>query len=92
MRTDNRICRGLFAGLCALASEFSTWAAAADADNGKRIAQLRCSPCHIVVPNQRQEVAKSPPFDVIARQNGFDARNASVFNPCSSSPDEPDLH
>jgi len=73
MRTDNRICRGLFAGLCVLASEFSTWAAAADADNGKRIAQLRCSPCHIVVPNQRQEVAKSPPFDVIARQNGFDA-------------------
>lgn len=49
-------------------------AAAADANNGRRIAQARCSPCHIVVPNQRQELAKSPPFEDIARQNGFDAQ------------------
>jgi hypothetical protein len=35
--------------------------------------QARCSPCHIVVPNQRQELAKSPPFEDIARQNGFNA-------------------
>jgi hypothetical protein len=26
-----------------------------------------------VVPNQRQELAKSPPFEGIARQNGFNA-------------------
>src|SRR5215472_4737820 len=73
MRRDNRLCGGgaLFAALCVLAGEFG--AAAADANNSKRIAQMRCSPCHIVVPNQRQEIAKSPPFDVIARQNGFDA-------------------
>jgi hypothetical protein len=72
---DKRIRRGgvLFAGLCVLASEFGTSAAAADANNGKRIARMRCSPCHIVVPNQRQEVAKSPPFEDIARQNGFNA-------------------
>jgi mono/diheme cytochrome c family protein len=57
-----------------LASEFcASAAAAADANNGRRIAQARCSPCHIVVPNQRQEVAKSPPFEDIARQNGFNA-------------------
>jgi cytochrome c2 len=48
-------------------------AAAADANNGKRIAQMRCAPCHIVIPNQRREVADSPPFEDIARQNGFNA-------------------
>jgi cytochrome c len=39
---------------------------AADADNGKRLAQMRCVPCHIVEPNQRREVAAAPPFDAIA--------------------------
>ena len=39
-----------------------------DADAGKRLAQLRCAPYHIVVPNQRNEVANAPPFEVIARK------------------------
>jgi len=57
-----------------LGSEFgASLAAAADANNGRRIAHARCSPCHIVVPNQGQELAKSPPFEDIARQNGFNA-------------------
>lgn len=43
---------------------------AADADNGKRQAQQHCSPCHIVEPNQRQELANSPPFETIARKYG----------------------
>jgi hypothetical protein len=43
---------------------------AADADNGKRQAQQHYSPCHIVEPNQRQEVADSPPFETIARKFG----------------------
>jgi mono/diheme cytochrome c family protein len=43
-------------------------ASAADADNGKRVAQQHCSPCHIVEPNQRQELADSPPFEAIARK------------------------
>jgi mono/diheme cytochrome c family protein len=43
---------------------------AADPDNGKRQAQQHCSPCHIVEPNQRQEVADSPPFETIARKYG----------------------
>ena len=46
---------------------------AAAAADGKRLAQLRCSPCHIVAPGQRQEVADSPPFESIARKHGFDA-------------------
>jgi hypothetical protein len=47
-------------------------ARAADADNGKRLAQLRCGPCHIVVPGQRREVADSPPLEVIGRKLDFD--------------------
>jgi mono/diheme cytochrome c family protein len=38
----------------------------ADADNGKRLAQARCSNCHIVIPGQRDELANSPPFEIIA--------------------------
>lgn len=43
-------------------------AIAADAGNGKRLAQQHCSPCHLVEPNQRQELANSPPFEMIARK------------------------
>ena len=46
---------------------------AADADAGRAIAQRRCTPCHIIAPHQRNEVALAPPFDVIGRKNGFDA-------------------
>ncbi len=48
-------------------------ALAADADNGRRLAEQRCAGCHIVAPNQRNEVAEAPPFDVIARKLGFGA-------------------
>ena len=48
-------------------------ALAADAQNGQRLAQARCAPCHVVVPNQREELANSPPFAAIARKAGFDA-------------------
>jgi mono/diheme cytochrome c family protein len=50
---------------------FATQSAiAADADNGKGLAQQHCSPCHLVEPNQRQELANSPPFETIARKYG----------------------
>ena len=49
-------------------------ALAADADNGKHIAELRCSPCHIVVSHQREELANAPPFESIARKFGFNAQ------------------
>lgn len=41
---------------------------AADADNGKRVAQMRCARCHVVTPNQRRDVTDAPPFEVIARK------------------------
>jgi cytochrome c len=45
----------------------------ADINNGRDIAQRQCSPCHIIEPHQRREVAIAPPFDVIGRKSGFDA-------------------
>jgi len=41
---------------------------AADADNGRHIAEMRCVACHIVTPDQRRHVADSRPFYVIARK------------------------
>jgi mono/diheme cytochrome c family protein len=43
-------------------------ALAADADNGKRLAETRCVTCHTVAPSQRREVTDAPPFEVIARK------------------------
>jgi mono/diheme cytochrome c family protein len=49
-------------------------AAAADVDNGQRIAQSRCAACHIMVaPNQQRDLADAPPFEAIARKLDFNA-------------------
>jgi mono/diheme cytochrome c family protein len=45
-------------------------AVAADADNGKRLAQQHCATCHIVEAGLRRELANSPPFDTIAQKFG----------------------
>jgi len=49
-----------------------------DAARGKRLAQIQCAVCHIVEPNQRDEVADAPPFMVIGNKFGFDP-DALVF-------------
>jgi mono/diheme cytochrome c family protein len=54
--------------LCLLLPMFVAPALAADADNGKRLAEARCVTCHMVAPSPRREVADAPPFDVIARK------------------------
>ncbi len=72
--SKRRLALAWFAACALLASQFDEWgAAAADAKNGKHIAQMRCAACHIVVANQRKEIADSPPFEDIGRQNGFNA-------------------
>ena len=43
-------------------------ALAADADNGKRLAEMRCVTCHIVSPSERRDVTDAPPFEAIARK------------------------
>ena len=57
------------AGLPIMASA----ALGADVEVGKRVAQQRCAACHVVGPNQRDEVAEAPPFDTIARKFGADS-------------------
>jgi mono/diheme cytochrome c family protein len=43
-------------------------ALAADADNGKRLAELRCVPCHALAQAPGRVVADAPPFETIARK------------------------
>ncbi len=57
-----RFCSILVATLAALA------ALAADVDNGKRLAEMRCVTCHVVAPTPRRDVTDAPPFEVIARK------------------------
>ncbi len=67
-----------------LAAPLSASAAqAADADNGLRIAEQRCAPCHIIAPFRRTEVADAPPFSVIARKYGHsvDALTHAILGP-----------
>jgi mono/diheme cytochrome c family protein len=54
--------------LCLLLPMFVAPALAADAENGKRLAEARCVTCHMVAPSPRREVADAPPFEVIARK------------------------
>ena len=45
-------------------------ALAADADNGKRLAEMRCVTCHIVPPSDRRVVTDAPPFEATAKGAG----------------------
>jgi mono/diheme cytochrome c family protein len=60
-------------------------AVAADADNGKRLARQHCSPCHIVEPGSRRELANSPPFETITQKFG-DAPELIAFAILSPHP------
>ncbi len=63
----------LFAAMVAASN-----ALAADAGNGKRLAESHCAPCHTIAPGLRNEVADAPPFDVIGRKRGFDVDALAV--------------
>ena len=58
-------------------------ALAADADNGKRLAEMRCVTCHIVSPTLRRDVTDAPPFETIARKfaSNPDALAFSIIDP-----------
>jgi mono/diheme cytochrome c family protein len=58
-------------------------ALAADADNGKRLAETRCATCHIVSPSERRVVTDAPPFEAIARKYAAnpDTLAFSITNP-----------
>jgi len=73
----------LLSGFVAVLWLLSTAAFAADAENGRRLVLQHCAGCHVVAPNQRAEVADSPPFAAIARKHDFnaDAISGAVLAP-----------
>jgi len=54
-------------------------AQAADASNGKRVAELWCAACHVVTVNQRQANADAPPFEEIAKRPNFSEPGLVTF-------------
>jgi mono/diheme cytochrome c family protein len=54
-------------------------ALAADAFNGKRVAELWCAACHVVNVNQRQANADAPPFEEIAKRPSFSEPGLVTF-------------
>ena len=58
-------------------------ALAANADNCKRLAEMRCVTCHIVSPGERRVVTDAPPFEAIARKyaSNPDTLAFSVMDP-----------
>lgn len=63
----------LLAGVLIVAGMATRDARAADALQGKSLAQSHCAACHMIARVTRREVADSPPFVVIARKYKFDA-------------------
>jgi mono/diheme cytochrome c family protein len=54
-------------------------ALAADALNGKRLAELWCAACHVVTVNQRQANADAPPFEEISKRPNFSEPGLVTF-------------
>jgi mono/diheme cytochrome c family protein len=52
---------------------------AADADNGKRLAQRWCQACHVVTEGPRASTDGAPPFAAIAARPGLDAAKITAF-------------
>ena len=73
----------LFASCVALYLLVPLGAFSADADVGRRLAQLRCVACHIIDQGQHNEIAEAPPFEVIGRKFDFnsDALVAALMGP-----------
>jgi mono/diheme cytochrome c family protein len=64
-------------------------ASAADAVNGKRLAERWCATCHIVSPEQDRGTTQVPPFSEVAKRSHIDAPMVALFlmNPHPKMPD-----
>jgi len=63
-------------------SLFAVWsggAAAADAANGKRLAERWCASCHVVEPGQKHGSTQAPPFSEVAKKPHLDAPMLALF-------------
>jgi mono/diheme cytochrome c family protein len=63
----------LLVGCCAFSVALGSSSLAADADNGKILANRWCSSCHVVDQNQKLATDQAPPFASLARMPAFDA-------------------
>jgi mono/diheme cytochrome c family protein len=54
-------------------------AAAADAGNGKKLAERWCQSCHAIAANQPMALTEAPPFATIAKKPGFDEAKVATF-------------
>jgi mono/diheme cytochrome c family protein len=64
-------------------------ALAADAVNGKRLAERWCAGCHIVSTQQNSGTTQAPPFSEVAQRPHIDAPMVAFFlmNPHPKMPD-----
>ena len=62
-----------------LAAVMAQTALAADAFNGKRLAERWCAACHVVASDQREANADAPPFEEIAKRPNFSESGLVTF-------------
>lgn len=67
------------AALILLTFAFASAAAAADAENGRTLAERWCAACHVVATDQTQGTTQAAPFSAIAKDPGFDAGKLALF-------------
>lgn len=68
---------GVLAAIAAMTAAFP--AIAADAGNGKKLAERWCQSCHAIAANQPMAVTEAPAFAGIARKPGFDEAKIAAF-------------
>lgn len=82
--------RLLLVGWCAFNVALGSSAFAADADNGKTLANRWCASCHVVQQDQKLATDQAPPFASLAKMPGFDA-NKLAFLLLKPHPNMPSL-
>lgn len=68
---------GVLAAITAMTAASPT--IAADAGNGKKLAERWCQSCHAIAANQPMAVTEAPAFAGIARKPGFDEAKVAAF-------------
>ena len=73
----NRIVCGLIS--LVFAGTLVTGASAADAANGKILAQRWCAACHVVASDQQSANGQAPPFSTIGKTPDLDSGKLALF-------------
>jgi len=89
MLRDRMSCT-LLVGCCAFSIVLGSSALAAEADNGKTLANRWCSSCHVVDQEQKLATDQAPPFASLARMPAFNA-NKLAFLLLKPHPNMPTL-